>query len=157
MWHRSYISRNCSFPGAATSELLLVTHRGEWGSSPGPDLVLLKWALQPLICSLWVLNCKATFWGTEPRALEEGHAFKLCFLCSFPSVGSGSKPRNSCAVLRLFLLAEVTPVLSFLFAFSRISFINYRARHSPGVRVRLGRAQGCLCPKQTPVVAPALG
>lgn len=86
--HRSCLSRNCSFPGAVTSELLLVVHRGEWGSSLGPNLVLLHWVLQPLICCLWVLNCKATFLGTEPRALEEGQAFKLCFLSSFPSAGA---------------------------------------------------------------------
>lgn len=43
-----------------------------------------------LICTLWVLNCKATFLGTKPRALEEGYAFKLCFLGSFPSVGAAA-------------------------------------------------------------------
>lgn len=57
----------------------------------------------PLICSLWMQNCKATFLGMEPRALEEGHAFKTCFLSSFPGIGSRSKPGNSCVVLGPFL------------------------------------------------------
>lgn len=56
-----------------------------------------------LICSLWMQNCKATFLGMEPRALEEGHTFKTCFLSSFPSIGSRSKPGNSSAVLGPFL------------------------------------------------------
>lgn len=116
-----------------------VTHRGKWGSSPGTDLVLLQWASHPLICTLWVLNPKGTFWGTEPRALEEGHTVKLCFLRSLPSIGAAvlaedqSSGIHSCTVLRLFLLAQVTPLSSFLFGFSRMSFINCMARHSPGV------------------------
>jgi len=84
-------------------------------------------------------NCKATFLGTEPSALEEGHAFKISFLSSFPGAGSRSKPGNSCAVLGPFLLAEVTPLSSFLFGFSRINFTNYRARSSHSMRVRTGR------------------
>lgn len=134
--HRSCLSRNCSVPGAVTSELLLVAHRGEGGSSPGPNLILLHWVLQPLICCLWVLNCKATFLGTEPRALEEGHAFNLCFLSSFPSAGAMVLAGDqSPGIPALFLLAEVTALSFFLYGFSRISFINYRARYSPGVRV----------------------
>lgn len=38
--------------------------------------------------------------------------------------GSGSKPKNSCTVLRLLLLPELTPLSSFLLSFTRIGFIN---------------------------------
>lgn len=85
--------------------------------------------------------------ASQPRicivgAKLQGHVFgnrgqslggRLCFQTLFPQylpqhwghgAGSGSKPRNSCTVLRLLLLAELTPLSSFLLGFSRISFIN---------------------------------
>lgn len=55
------------------------------------------------------------------------------------------------------VLPEVTPLFSFLFGFSRINFINYRARYNPGVRVGMERAQCCSCPKQTTMETSALG
>lgn len=55
------------------------------------------------------------------------------------------------------VLPEVTPLFSFLFGFSRINFINYRARYNPGVRMGMERAQCCSCPKQTTMETSALG
>lgn len=54
----------------------------------GPNLFCCTGRYNLFICSLWVLNCKATFLGTEPRALEEGYAFKPCFLSRFPRAGA---------------------------------------------------------------------
>lgn len=83
--YRAWLFRNCSFPRAVTSGLLLVIQREEQESSLGLTLFCRTGRYNPLICSLWRQNCKATFLGMERRALEEGHAFKIGFLSSFPS------------------------------------------------------------------------